>query len=56
MLSCISNKATFLRKKKLSVKNKKHADRTITHLCGSVKRKNVMVETDYSIESAQPKI
>jgi hypothetical protein len=31
----------------LSVKNKKHGERIITHLCGAMERKNIIAEIDY---------
>jgi hypothetical protein len=32
-------------------KNKKHAERTITHLCGEMERKHIMAETDYRFQN-----
>jgi hypothetical protein len=34
----------------LLVKNKKHAWRTIIHLCGAMERKNIMADTDYRFQ------
>jgi hypothetical protein len=34
----------------LLVKNKKHAQRTIIHLCGAMECKNGMAETDYRFQ------
>jgi hypothetical protein len=35
------------KRKMLSVKNKKHAERTIIHVCGAVEQKNIIADIDY---------
>jgi hypothetical protein len=47
MLTCLSNNAISRREKLFLVKKKKNTEPTISHLCGTVKPKNILAETDY---------
>jgi hypothetical protein len=45
-----SDKVKFLIEEMLFLKDQKHAERTIAHLCEVMERRNVMTKTDYRLQ------